>query len=386
MAIKPYFSLMSITKMRIGILFGGRSGEHEVSLRSARSVLQAIDREKYSVSLIGITKNGRWIGGENPLAALEDGDEAIEQCPDTILLIDPVDNSLMQISRNRNDETIYINKTEDLDVIFPVLHGSFGEDGAVQGLFELADIPYVGSGLVGSSVGMDKGVFKSVMCSAGLPVLPSMTVNRSEYRSDTTIMVDRIIRQLNLPVFIKPANLGSSVGITKASNIGELKSGLDEASKWDRRIVIEEGVDAREIEVSVLGNDDPQVSIAGEVVPQRDFYDYDAKYVSDDSELLIPAPISPDQLVRIQEMAIAAYKAVDCSGMARVDFLLDKSSGKVWINELNTIPGFTNISMYPKLWQASGIEYPELIDKLIELALERKEQRDAMERSFEVLH
>ncbi|MFL2651930.1 MAG: D-alanine--D-alanine ligase family protein [Anaerolineales bacterium] len=373
-------------KMRIGILFGGRSGEHEVSLRSARSVLQAIDREKYSVSLIGITKNGRWIGGENPLAALEDGDEAIEQCPDTILLIDPVDNSLMQISRNRNDETIYINKTEDLDVIFPVLHGSFGEDGAVQGLFELADIPYVGSGLVGSSVGMDKGVFKSVMCSAGLPVLPSMTVNRSEYRSDTTIMVDRIIRQLNLPVFIKPANLGSSVGITKASNIGELKSGLDEASKWDRRIVIEEGVDAREIEVSVLGNDDPQVSIAGEVVPQRDFYDYDAKYVSDDSELLIPAPISPDQLVRIQEMAIAAYKAVDCSGMARVDFLLDKSSGKVWINELNTIPGFTNISMYPKLWQASGIEYPELIDKLIELALERKEQRDAMERSFEVLH
>lgn len=386
MAIKPYFSLMSIKKMRIGILFGGRSGEHEVSLRSARSVLQAIDREKYSVSLIGITKNGRWIGGENPLAALEDGDEAIEQCPDTILLIDPVDNSLMQISRNRNDETIYINKTEDLDVIFPVLHGSFGEDGAVQGLFELADIPYVGSGLVGSSVGMDKGVFKSVMCSAGLPVLPSMTVNRSEYRSDTTIMVDRIIRQLNLPVFIKPANLGSSVGITKASNIGELKSGLDEASKWDRRIVIEEGVDAREIEVSVLGNDDPQVSIAGEVVPQRDFYDYDAKYVSDDSELLIPAPISPDQLVRIQEMAIAAYKAVDCSGMARVDFLLDKSSGKVWINELNTIPGFTNISMYPKLWQASGIEYPELIDKLIELALERKEQRDAMERSFEVLH
>ncbi len=386
MAIKPYFSLMSTTKMRIGILFGGRSGEHEVSLRSARSVLQAIDREKYSVSLIGITKNGRWIGGENPLAALEDGDEAIEQCPDTILLIDPVDNSLMQISRNRNDETIYINKTEDLDVIFPVLHGSFGEDGAVQGLFELADIPYVGSGLVGSSVGMDKGVFKSVMCSVGLPVLPSMTVNRSEYRSNTAIMIDRIIRQLNLPVFIKPANLGSSVGITKASNIGELKSGLDEASKWDRRIVIEEGVDAREIEVSVLGNDDPQVSIAGEVVPQRDFYDYDAKYVSDDSELLIPAPISPDQLVRIQEMAIAAYKAVDCSGMARVDFLLDKSSGEVWINELNTIPGFTNISMYPKLWQASGIEYPELIDKLIELALERKEQRDATERSFEVLH
>ena len=372
--------------MRIGILFGGRSGEHEVSLRSARSVLQAIDREKYAVTLIGITKNGRWIGGENPLAALEEGGEAINQCPDTILLIDPVNNSLIQISRNSNDETMHIKKAEDLDILFPVLHGSFGEDGAVQGLFELADIPYVGSGIVGSSVGMDKAGFKSVMDSVGLPVLPSITVNRSEYHSDTGIMIDRIIKQLNLPVFIKPANLGSSVGITKANNIAELKSGLDEASKWDRRIVIEEGVDAREIEVSVLGNDDPQVSIAGEVVPQRGFYDYDAKYVFDDSDLLIPAPISPDQLVRIQEMAIAAYKAVDCSGMARVDFLLDKSNGKVWINELNTIPGFTNISMYPKLWQASGIEYPELIDKLIELALERKEHRDATERSFEVLH
>ncbi len=372
--------------MRIGILFGGRSGEHEVSLRSARSVLQAIDHEKYVVSLIGITKNGRWIGGNNSLAALEEGDEAIKQCPDTILLIDPVNNSLLQISCDRNDQSMHINKTEDLDVVFPVLHGSFGEDGAVQGLLELADIPYVGSGLVGSSVGMDKGVFKSVMYSAGLPVLPSITVNRSEYHSDTGAIVDQIIKRLSLPVFIKPANLGSSVGITKVSNVAELESGLHEASKWDRRIVIEQGVDAREIEVSVLGNDNPQVSIAGEVVPQRDFYDYDAKYVSADSELIIPAPISPDQLVSIQEMAIAAYKAVDCSGMARVDFLLDKSSGKVWINELNTIPGFTSISMYPKLWQASGIEYPELIDKLIELALERKEQRDAIERSFEVLH
>jgi D-alanine-D-alanine ligase len=377
---------MSIRKMRIGILFGGRSGEHEVSLRSARSVLQAIDRDKYSVILIGITKTGRWIGGDNPLVALEDGGVTINQCPDTVLLVDPSRNSLLQISRKISDEEIYVDDIGNIDVVFPVLHGTFGEDGAVQGLLELADIPYVGSGVVGSSVGMDKGVFKSVMSTAGLPILPSITINRSEYWRDPAIVVSKVLKQLTLPVFIKPANLGSSVGITKANDIVELRSGLIEACKWDRRIVVEEGVDAREIEVSVLGNDDPEVSVAGEVVPQRDFYDYDAKYVCDDSELLIPAPISPDQLVRVQEMAIIAYKAVDCSGMARVDFLLDKSSGKLWINELNTIPGFTEISMYPKLWQASGIEYPELIDTLIELALERKEQRDNTQRSFEVLH
>jgi D-alanine-D-alanine ligase len=377
---------MSIRKMRIGILFGGRSGEHEVSLRSARSVLQAIDRDKYSVILIGITKTGRWIGGDNPLVALEDGGVTINQCPDTVLLVDPSRNSLLQISRKISDEEIYVDDIGNIDVVFPVLHGTFGEDGAVQGLLELADIPYVGSGVVGSSVGMDKGVFKSVMSTAGLPILPFITINRSEYWRDPAIVVSKVLKQLTLPVFIKPANLGSSVGITKANDIVELRSGLVEACKWDRRIVVEEGVDAREIEVSVLGNDDPEVSVAGEVVPQRDFYDYDAKYVCDDSELLIPAPISPDQLVRVQEMAIIAYKAVDCSGMARVDFLLDKSSGKLWINELNTIPGFTEISMYPKLWQASGIEYPELIDTLIELALERKEQRDNTQRSFEVLH
>ena len=372
--------------MRIGILFGGRSGEHEVSLRSARSVLQAIDRDKYSVILIGITKTGRWIGGDNPLVALEDGGVTINQCPDTVLLVDPSRNSLLQISRKISDEEIYVDDIGNIDVVFPVLHGTFGEDGAVQGLLELADIPYVGSGVVGSSVGMDKGVFKSVMSTAGLPILPFITINRSEYWRDPAIVVSKVLKQLTLPVFIKPANLGSSVGITKANDIVELRSGLIEACKWDRRIVVEESVDAREIEVSVLGNDDPEVSVAGEVVPQRDFYDYDAKYVCDDSELLIPAPISPDQLVRVQEMAIIAYKAVDCSGMARVDFLLDKSSGKLWINELNTIPGFTEISMYPKLWQASGIEYPELIDTLIELALERKEQRDNTQRSFEVLH
>jgi D-alanine-D-alanine ligase len=377
---------MSTKKMRIGILFGGRSGEHEVSLRSARSVLQAIDRDKYSVTLIGITKTGRWIGGDDPLAALEDGDVTIKQCPDTVLLVDPSRNSLLQVSRKISDKEIHVDDVGNIDVVFPVLHGTFGEDGAVQGLLELADIPYVGSGVVGSSVGMDKGVFKSVMSTSGLPILPFITINRSEYWGDPAIVVSKVLKQLTLPVFIKPANLGSSVGITKANDIVELKSGLVEACKWDRRIVVEEGIDAREIEVSVLGNDDPEVSVAGEVVPQRDFYDYDAKYVCDDSELLIPAPISPDQLVRVQEMAIVAYKAVDCSGMARVDFLLDKSSGKLWINELNTIPGFTEISMYPKLWQASGVEYPELIDTLIELALERKEQRDNIQRSFEVLH
>ena len=282
---------MNIRKMRIGILFGGRSGEHEVSLRSARSVLQAIDRDKYSVILIGITKTGRWIGGDNPLVALEDGGVTINQCPDTVLLVDPSRNSLLQISRKISDEEICVDDIGNIDVVFPVLHGTFGEDGAVQGLLELADIPYVGSGVVGSSVGMDKGVFKSVMSTAGLPILPSITINRSEYWRDPAIVVSKVLKQLTLPVFIKPANLGSSVGITKANDIVELRSGLIEACKWDRRIVVEESVDAREIEVSVLGNDDPEVSVAGEVVPQRDFYDYDAKYVCDDSELLIPAPI-----------------------------------------------------------------------------------------------
>lgn len=366
-------------KMRIGILFGGRSGEHEVSLMSARSVLEAIDREKYEVSMIGITKEGRWIVEDDPLMVLEAGDDASGIGAVGASFGTSVQHSFWQLIQGSIEFPL-------LDVIFSVLHGSFGEDGTVQGLFELGDIAYVGAGVVGSAVGMDKGVFKAVMRGAGLPVLPAVVINRSEYELNPDVVIRSVLQELSFPLFVKPVNLGSSVGITKATDYAALHSSLDEAARWDRRLLVEQAVDAREIEVSVLGNDVPQASVAGEVVPQREFYDYEAKYISGDSKLLIPAPITAVVLEQVQELAVAAYKAVDCAGMARVDFLLDKSSGDLWLNELNTIPGFTDISMYPKLWQASGMEYSELIDRLIELALERKAQRDSMQRSFEVVH
>ncbi|HJN41045.1 MAG TPA: D-alanine--D-alanine ligase family protein [Anaerolineales bacterium] len=373
-------------KMRIGVLFGGRSGEHEVSLMSARSVLSAIDPEKYEVTMIGITKQGRWIGGDDPLLALESGAEAAGEAPVAALLGDPLNHALLQLREDERTREMACSNVAELDIVFPVLHGTFGEDGTVQGLFELADMAYVGAGVVGSAVGMDKSVFKAVMRAAGLPVLPAVVFNRSEYERNPDAVIRRVVRELKYPIFVKPVNLGSSVGVTKAADAATLRAGIDEAARWDRRLLVEQGMDAREIEVSVLGNDEPQASIAGEILPQREFYDYEAKYISDDSKLLIPAPITAAQLEQVQVLAVDAFKAVDCAGMARVDFLLDKSSGELWLNELNTIPGFTSISMYPKLWQASGLEYPELIDRLIELALERKAQRDNMKRSFEVKH
>ena len=377
---------MTTEKMRIGILFGGRSGEHEVSLRSTRSVLEAIDYDKYIVSLIGITKNGKWITGAKCLDELERGGESVNLFSNCLILPYSSKNSLVHFDGNVNNNNLDIIDFENLDVIFPILHGTNGEDGSIQGLLEIADLPYVGSGVLGSSVGMDKILFKSVMESHGLPVVPSYSFNRSVYLRKSNEIVAGILDRLDLPVFIKPANLGSSVGISMANDKDELISGIDEACKWDRRILVEKRVDAREIEVSVLGNDEPQVSVAGEIVSNSDFYDYEAKYVSSSAELIIPASITQNQLRSVQEMALEAYKAIDCSGMARVDFLLDNISGDLWVNELNTIPGFTSISMYPKLWQASGVEFSELIDILIELALERKIQRDSVHRSFEVLH
>jgi len=377
---------MNTKKLRIGILFGGRSGEHEVSLKSARSVLEAIDHDKYIVSLIGIAKNGKWITGAKCLDELERGGESVNLFSNCLILPYSSKKLLVHFDGNVNSNNLDIIDSENLDVIFPILHGTNGEDGSIQGLLEIADLPYVGSGVLGSSVGMDKILFKSVMESHGLPVVPSYSFNRSVYLRKSNEIVAGILDKLNLPVFIKPANLGSSVGISRANDKDELISGIDEACKWDRRILVEKRVDAREIEVSVLGNDEPQVSVAGEIVSNSDFYDYEAKYVSSSAELIIPASITQNQLRSVQEMALEAYKAIDCSGMARVDFLLDNISGDLWVNELNTIPGFTSISMYPKLWQASGVEFSELIDILIELALERKIQRDNVHRSFEVLH
>jgi len=373
-------------KMRIGILFGGRSGEHEVSIMSARSILEVIDRKKYEVVMIGITKQGRWICGDDSMIVLETDHAAIDSASAAALLADPAINSLFKVSGRAGGREFALSRVVDLDVIFPVLHGTYGEDGAMQGFFELADIAYVGSGVLGSAVAMDKGIFKSVMRAAGLPVLPAVIFNRSEYQMDPGAVINQVLQELTFPLFVKPVNLGSSVGVTKASNPEALRSGLDEAARWDRRLLVEQGIEAREIEVSVLGNDVPNASVAGEIVTQGEFYDYEAKYLTDESEFLIPAPLPEAQLERIRRLAVAAFKAADCAGMARVDFLLEKSSNELFLNELNTIPGFTNVSMYPKLWKASGLEYTEIIDRLIELALERKEQRDSVEHSFEVMH
>ncbi len=367
-------------KIKLGLIFGGRSGEHEVSLNSARSVYAAVNKDKYDVTLIGITKTGQWLLSDDAITALT----ADSTHGAAMLLPDPTEKALLKVSTDADVATRSVTPLTELDVVFPVMHGTFGEDGAIQGLFEMADLAYVGSGVVGSAVGMDKSIFKAVMQANNIPVLPYVNTTRTALNADAAQVMAEIEGALTYPVFIKPANLGSSVGISKASNAAELEAGLIEAARWDRRIVIEQGVDAREIEVSVLGNDEPIASIAGEIAPKRDFYDYEAKYVSDDSDLIIPAELSEADMQSMRALAVDAYKAIDCAGLSRVDFLMDRNTDEVWINEINTLPGFTSISMYPKLWAASGIEYSELIDKLIELALERKQDRDVTVRSFDV--
>lgn len=386
-------------KLRVGILFGGRSGEHEVSLLSAASVLNAIDKDKYEVVPIGITKEGRWLTAEhaeNLLAGklvleprnLRAGDpelteaaavlargEAVVVPPEPVhrfsgLVPFQTDAALL---RRASDRAI------NVDVIFPVLHGTFGEDGTIQGLLELADIPYVGAGVLGSAAGMDKDIMKSLFLAAGIPIVKHVTVLRSAWEKDPK-KVERMVAKLKYPVFVKPANLGSSVGISKAHNRKELGPAIEEAAKFDRKIVIEQGVGgtkakAREIECSVLGNDEAAASVPGEIVPIKEFYDYNAKYLDEGSQLIIPAKLTKAQTKTVQELAIRAFKAVDCSGLARVDFLMDPKTGKIYLNEINTMPGFTSISMYPKLWAASGLEYADLIDRLIQLAVERHEDK-----------
>jgi D-alanine-D-alanine ligase len=373
-------------KLRIGIIFGGRSGEHEVSLMSARSVMAALDREKYEVIPIGITRTGRWLTGD-VVAALTEG----QPTATAALLPDPEMPGLMQmVSGAAGENTAESHLTNSLapvsrlDVIFPVLHGTFGEDGTVQGLLEMADIPYVGAGVVGSAVGMDKAIFKQVIAANDLPVLPWRLVLSSRWQQQPEAVLDDIEAALAYPVFTKPANLGSSVGIAKCRNRAELCAGLDEAAHYDRRLIVEQGINARELEIAVLGNDAPQASVIGEVRPRRDFYDYVAKYLADgseeESELIIPAQLTPAQAARVTELALRAYQAIDCGGLGRVDLLLDKESGALYINEINTIPGFTRISMYPKLWEASGLSYPDLLDRLVELALERHEAKMKLKR------
>ena len=369
-------------KLKIGVLFGGRSGEHEISLLSARSILAALDPQKYTVTQIGITHEGDWLVGENVHEKMSAGlspGNSVDLVSATILPT-PSWKGLYQIRQSQTGQLL--EKLSDLDVVFPVLHGTFGEDGTIQGLLELAEIAYVGAGVVGSAVGMDKAICKDVLRANGIPQVESILVLRKTIESDINDVVHRAEAMSPYPYFTKPANLGSSVGITKCSNRNELIAGLVDASRYDRRILVERGLEAREIEVSVLGNSDPVASVPGEILPSREFYSYEAKYIDDRSELYIPAPISFELSQQIRDYAVRAFKAVDCAGMARVDFLLDKVSGELYLNEINSIPGFTQISMYPKLWEASGLPFNDLVDRLVELALERRKERDLTEWRF----
>jgi len=373
-------------KLRVGVLFGGRSGEHEVSLLSAASILKAIDRGRFEVVPIGITKAGRWLtegGAQALLAGSAEEAPALSEAAET----EPADAVTALVP-----QAAALGGDDKLDVVFPVLHGTFGEDGTIQGLFELADIAYVGSGVLGSAAGMDKDVMKRLFAQAGLPIVKHVSVLRTVWERSPEETIGRIEEELRYPLFVKPANLGSSVGISKAHDRAGLGPALTLAAKYDRKLVIEQGVagtdgaKARELEVAVLGNDDPTASVVGEIVPGKEFYDYEAKYLSDGSIPIIPAELGPAEEEKIRTMAVEAFRACDLAGLARVDFLMEPDGERrIYLNEVNTLPGFTSISMYPKLWQATGLGYSELITRLIELALERHAERGRTSFSFDEL-
>jgi len=367
--------------IRLGVVFGGRSGEHEVSLVSARSVLNILDPYKYHITQIGITIDGDWLVGEKTLETLSE--KKIDKLSPALILPIPTRPEIYTITAAGQEEILKV--FAELDVIFPVLHGTFGEDGTIQGLFELTDIAYVGAGVLGSSVAMDKALFKDVMIANGIPIAPSILVYRSELDNMNEVLnrVAEFAEFAEFPLFVKPANMGSSVGVHKCQDIEDIALSLEDAAQYDRRILVEKGINAREIELSVLGNQSPRVSVPGEIRPTAEFYSYEAKYHDDSSELIIPAALDDDLIKQFQEYALRAYQAIDCAGMARVDFLLEKESGDIFLNEINTIPGFTPISMYPKLWEASGMTYADLIDELILLALERKQEKDQLLRKYE---
>jgi D-alanine-D-alanine ligase len=356
-----------VNKIRVGIVYGGKSGEHEVSIASAASIFKHLDRTRYEPVPIRIEKDGRWTLGAKAPTAISAAAVLKESHSEALQTVDP---------------TRAVDR-QSIDVVFPVLHGPYGEDGTVQGLLELANVPYVGAGVLGSAVGMDKSVMKKLFAAAGLPVGPYLTVLRHEWDRDRAGLTSRVVRELGYPVFVKPANLGSSVGISNARADEELGQAMAVALDYDRKVVIEAAVpNAREIECAVLGNDDPRASIPGEVIPSREFYDYEAKYLDEDgSRILIPAPLSPEQVATVQELAVQAFRAVDGAGMSRVDFLLARDTGELYLNEVNTIPGFTTISMYPKMWEASGLPYPDLLDRLIALAIERHRDRQLLRTS-----
>lgn len=375
-------------KLRVGLLFGGRSVEHDVSIVSATSILAALDRTRYDVSLIGVDLEGRW-----HLAAGSDGNaralSSALTAPNVFLPAEPgetrlVPSEAVASNAGAGERAVSpiraLGETARLDVVFPIIHGRGGEDGSLQGLLELADVPYVGSGVLSSAIQMDKDVAKRLLSAAGLPVTPWIGFDASTLaRLGARGAAERAEAELGLPAFAKPANSGSSVGISRADSIEELAAAIATAQRYDRKVLVEAAVDAREIEVAVLGNDEPEASVCGEIVAHRRFYDYEAKYHDDATELVIPADIEPRESEELRAMAIAAFRALDGEGMARVDFLFDRKTRRAYVNELNSLPGFTSVSMYPKLWEASGLAYPRLLDRLIELAIERHERRSKLE-------
>ncbi len=382
-------------RLRVGVLYGGRSGEHEVSLASAAAVFANLDRNRYEPVPIRIEKDGRWSIAERPPATMSAG-EVIEQARleasrpprpgrEVHLVAHPGEETILSIDRSspaEKESNQALVTGLNLDVIFPVLHGPFGEDGTIQGLLELANVPYVGAGVLASAVGMDKGMMKVVFAAHGLPVCPYSVVRARDWDTQRDDVLRTLERELGFPMFVKPANLGSSVGISKAKDPVTLAEAMNLARSFDRRIVVEAAVpDAREIECAVLGNEDPEASVPGEVIPSREFYDYEAKYLDDGSRTVIPADLPATTAADVQRMSIEAFKSIDCAGMARVDFLLSRTDGSVFVNEINTIPGFTTISMYSKMWTASGVAYPELLDRLIALAQERHAQRQQLRTS-----
>jgi len=375
-------------KLRVGVLYGGRSGEHEVSLASAAAVFANLDRGRYEAVPIRIEKDGRWVLAERAPTATSAA-EVIGQARseglrhrggrEVLLAPRPGDETLLAI--DRRDDTMRVTEMH-LDVIFPVLHGPYGEDGTVQGLLELANVPYVGAGVLASSVAMDKAVSKVIFEARKLPVSPYEVVLRGEWLSNRDAVASYLVRRLGFPVFVKPVNLGSSVGISKARDRATLEAAMDLAAEFDRKVIVEAAVpEAREIEVAVLGNDSPEASLPGEIIPSREFYDYEAKYLDEGSRAIVPADLKASEREAIRKLAVDAFRALDCSGMARVDFLLSGTTGEVYINEANTIPGFTTISMYSKMWEASGVPYPALLDRLITLALERHAEKQQLRTS-----
>jgi D-alanine-D-alanine ligase len=352
-------------KVRVAVIFGGQSGEHDVSLRSAQTVMGALDPDRYEVVPIGITREGRWLSGGDPFVALAATSPlfALSESTGTEAAQRPTESAAPAVF------------AEGVDVVFPVLHGPMGEDGTVQGFLELTGVPYVGAGVLGSALSMDKAMAKTVLAQEGLPQAPWRLITRKEWERDPESCTDWVAEVLKFPCFVKPANMGSSVGVVKAHDPSEFPAAMAQAGRYDRRLVVEGAIDGRELEISVLGNDEPIASVVGEVVPGNEFYDYSAKYVDDNSELLVPAPIDGSTMAEIQEMAIAAFRALDLAGMARIDFFMERNTDRIYLNEVNTIPGFTAISMYPRLWQGSGMPLPELVDRLIGLALERSLER-----------